>query len=103
MTFPGCKTEKHLPENPWKAWVIEQLIVWHIYEAAHETDPLKALGDLIDYEIKVALDPSVSSEAVKLRDHYLLELNCCKALISEQKALIMALRRDIEIMQDDGK
>ena len=49
--------------NPWKRAIIEGLIVSHILNATHETDPVRALADLIDWECKETLDPAVSEEA----------------------------------------
>lgn len=47
----------------WKTEVIDALVVNNIYVEAHETDPCKALRDLISWEAKIALDPKVSKEA----------------------------------------
>jgi hypothetical protein len=52
--------------NPWKSAVIEALIVNHIFRVSHESDPVRALADLVDWECKVALDPAVSKEAQEL-------------------------------------
>lgn len=49
-------------KNPWKASIINALIVNHIYTGRHDSEPIKAIADLIDWECKVALDPTVSSE-----------------------------------------
>jgi hypothetical protein len=43
--------------------VIDECVVCHIYTAAHETDPKKALLDAIMWNQKVALDPAVSEDA----------------------------------------
>ena len=55
-------------DGQWKAAVIEGLMVSHCYKAEHETDPRKALADLISWHVAVALDPCVSSDAVKLQN-----------------------------------
>lgn len=55
-------------DGPWKRVVIEKLIVSHCYKNAHEDDPEAAVNDLISWEVAVALDPCVSSDAVKLID-----------------------------------
>jgi len=55
-------------DGPWKAAVIDGLVVSHCIRAEHETNPRKALDDLISWHVAVALDPSVSSDAVKLLD-----------------------------------
>lgn len=46
--------------------VIEQLIVHHIYTAEHDTNPLKAIRDLMAINVAIALDPKVSSDAAAL-------------------------------------
>lgn len=55
-------------QNEWKEAVIEKLIVCHIYQKKHDDDPIGALNDLLSWEIKIALDPQVSSEAQALID-----------------------------------
>lgn len=57
-------------QNPWKRAIIHCLIINHILNARHETDPVRALADLIDWECKVALDPAVSEEARVLIEPY---------------------------------
>lgn len=51
---------------PWKTAVIEQLAVAHILTAEHESDPLKAIQDLLAYHADIAVDPRVSGAAAKL-------------------------------------
>lgn len=53
-------------DGPWKAAVIDQLVVSHIYSAKHETDPLKAVQDLQAYHADIAVDPRVSGAAARL-------------------------------------
>lgn len=50
----------------WKAVVLDGLVIAHIYREEHETDPRKALMDLVTWETQVALDPVVSMDAVNL-------------------------------------
>jgi len=54
--------------NPWADAVIDQLVVHHIYQAAHDTDPRKAVKDLLGISNSIALDPQVSSDAQALID-----------------------------------
>lgn len=68
-------------DGPWKRVVIEKLIVSHCYKNAHEDDPEAAVNDLISWEVAVALDPCVSSDAVKLLD---AEAEACHAIVSEE-------------------
>lgn len=54
-------------KNPWKSAIINELVVDHIYTVNHETDPRKALADVISWNCRVVLDPSVSKEARDLQ------------------------------------
>ena len=58
----------HFDGNPWKAELINELECSGIYKSAHENDPKKALTDAINWNVDVALDPAVSSDAKKLVD-----------------------------------
>lgn len=51
---------------PWKSAVIDQLVIAHILTAEHESDPLKAIQDLLAYHSDIAVDPRVSGAAAKL-------------------------------------
>lgn len=53
-------------DEKWKQAVISELMCCHIYNAAHENDPRKALHDAISWNVQVALDPQVSSDAQAL-------------------------------------
>lgn len=48
--------------------VIDALVNLHIYTTEHDTDPRKAIADLIETETNIALDPAVSSNARALID-----------------------------------
>lgn len=50
----------------WKEAVVDQCMVAH--SALYEDDPKKTLDTLIDWHVKVALDPQVSSDAQALID-----------------------------------
>jgi hypothetical protein len=54
--------------NEWKSAVIDELITSWAITAEHETNPRKAVQDAISWEVQVALDPMVSSDAQKLID-----------------------------------
>lgn len=56
--------------NPWKQAIINELAVSHVLHTDHETDPVRALAALVDYECKAALDPAVSKEAQALIEPY---------------------------------
>ena len=53
-------------DGPWKTAVIDQLVIAHILTAEHESDPLKALQDLLAYHTDIAVDPRVSGAAATL-------------------------------------
>lgn len=53
--------------NPWRDAVEDQLVVAHILNETH-SDPRKAVSDAIDWNVQVALDPQVSSDAQALID-----------------------------------
>jgi hypothetical protein len=55
-------------DGQWKEAVLNELIVGHIYQAKHETDPRKAIQDAISWNTEIALDPQVSSDAQALID-----------------------------------
>lgn len=70
-------------EGAWKDAVIDALVVGHIYRAEHESNPLKALSDLLAWETSIALDPAVSPDAkalieqgLNLRDRMVLCPTC---------------------------
>ena len=53
-------------DGPWKTAVIDQLVIAHILTAEHESDPLKAIQDLLAYHTEIAVDPRVSGAAATL-------------------------------------
>lgn len=55
-----------MTDNPWKDAVIDQLVIHHIYNDTHDSDPRKALQDLLQVNQDIALDPAVSGEAQAL-------------------------------------
>ena len=67
----------------WKDVVIEELITCGIYTNEHESDPKRAVKDLIACEIAMALDPLVSLEARKLLDT--VPETVTEAVLSERK------------------
>ena len=56
------------PPNPWAEAVIEQLIVYHALQPKHDSDPVKAVHDLLCISNEIALDPRVSAPAQALID-----------------------------------
>ena len=69
--------------NEWKNEIIEELVCAHIYQSIHEIDPKKALTDAINWNVDVALDPAVSSDAKKLVDKTVAS---CVEIINEYMA-----------------
>ena len=65
----GQKEFAKIAGGQWQEAVIEQLIIHHIYRAKHDSDPQKAINDLLCYSNQIALDPLVSSDAQALIDH----------------------------------
>jgi hypothetical protein len=53
-------------ERRWRDAVTDALVVSHIYRAEHDSDPRKAINDLLCWEAKIALDPAVSKDAAAL-------------------------------------
>jgi hypothetical protein len=53
-------------KNEWQEAIIDALVIRHIYKYEHENNPRKALNDILNWEVMVALDPLVSSEAQAL-------------------------------------
>lgn len=53
-------------KNDWQDVLIDALVVRHIYQAKHDTDPRGALNDILSWEVAVALDPKVSADAQAL-------------------------------------
>jgi hypothetical protein len=52
----------------WKQAIIDASVVGWVYTAEHETDPKKAINDLLCLERKMALDPAISPEVAALRE-----------------------------------
>lgn len=50
----------------WKTPLINEAICLHIYQKEHETNPQKVLNDVISWNVKMALDPAISSDAAEL-------------------------------------
>ena len=52
----------------WREAVIDALVTSWAYSAEHDTNPRKAIQDLLEREIAIALDPAVSRDAQALID-----------------------------------
>lgn len=69
-TKPEATIEEHttspsavVTSCAWKDAILDACIVDWILTAEHETDPRKAVNDLLAWQQKIALDPAVSKEA----------------------------------------
>lgn len=69
--------------DEWKNEIIEELVCAHIYQSIHEIDPKKALTDVINWNVEVALDPAVSADAKKLVD---ATVETCVEIINDHMA-----------------
>lgn len=65
VQLPNSKMRRKIE---FKDYVIDQLVVCGIYSKAHDYDAVKAVNDLINWSVQVALDPKVSEFAVKLQN-----------------------------------
>lgn len=54
--------------NPWRDAVLHELAVAHSLLSSHESNPRKAVQDAISWNVQVALDPLVSSDAKALME-----------------------------------
>lgn len=100
----ASRAEAEAP-NPWKEAVHDALVINWAFTAEHEDNPRKAVSDLIAQEVRMALDPLISSDAQALidrgraeaeplreqKDAAYLERNQCVALIARM-AVAMGLR-----------
>lgn len=69
--------------DEWKNEIIEELVCAHIYQSIHKIDPKKALIDVINWNVDVALDPAVSADAKKLID---ATVETCVEIINDHMA-----------------
>lgn len=82
--------------------VIDALVCACIYETAHETDPRKALNDLLVWDGNVALDPTVSTDARELIERNTAPLNATIASQAAQIAGLEAALTRIAAFDDEG-
>jgi hypothetical protein len=61
-------TELQIQLDAWKTAVLDAAIVDWVYTAEHETNPRKAINDLLAHQITLALDPAVSADAKAWQD-----------------------------------
>ena len=56
----------HPPRDEWREAVYDELVTTWTFSAENKDDPRKALQDIINWHVRVALDPAVSSDAQAL-------------------------------------
>ena len=56
----------HPPRNEWREAVHDELVTTWTLSAENKDDPRKALQDIINWHVRVSLDPAVSSDAQAL-------------------------------------
>lgn len=66
LEIRSCLERDLADAQEWREAVLNELIVAHIYNKEHDTNPRKAIHDAITWNCQVALDPAVSSDAQKL-------------------------------------
>ena len=86
VRLPNSKMRRRVE---FKDYVLDQLVVCGIYSKTHDCDAIKAVNDLINWHINVALDPKVSDLAVKLQNE------------AYQKAVDLCLDKDYPFDIDD--
>lgn len=81
-------------DNDFYNAVIDELVVCGIYSKEHDSNPRKAIQDIIEWNCDVALDPAVSSDAQTLvkkeRDE------CLKAVVE------VLTKRHVEYYNEDN-
>lgn len=83
-------------DNDFYNAVIDELVCCHIYSKDHDSNPRKAIQDIIKWNCDVALDPAVSSDAQALIDRGAkLERTAC--------ANLAAVLRDPRPASDPGR
>lgn len=75
----------------WKDAIIDAAVVDWIYTKEHDSDPRKAVNDLLCWQQKIALDPAVSKEAHDLHQRAEAAEADLSALRSERDKLRTAL------------
>lgn len=91
VTREAPVTSRPAREAPtdFKRYLIDQLVIYGIYQRAHENDPARALSDLVQWNVHVALDPAASSDAVRLQNQ------------AYQRAVDLCLNKDYPFNIDD--
>lgn len=86
VRLPNSKMRRKIE---FKDYVLDQLVVCGIYNKAHDYNAVKAVNDLISWNVQVALDPKVSSGAAKLQNE------------AYEKAVSLCLNKDYPFNIDD--
>ena len=86
------------PRNEWKEAVINELIVAHVYQKEHETNPRKAIQDAITWNCQVALDPAVSSDARALVERGLQQSQQAMSVPFNHRAAASEARQQAQVV-----
>ncbi len=78
--------------------LIDALVINHSYTAEHDTDPRKAVADLIAVETQIALDPAVSGDAQALIDRGRKEAEQENARLREALAEMTSAAEEASLM-----
>lgn len=78
--------------------VLDKLVTCHIYRKEHDDNPVKAVNDLIAWEVDVALDPLVSQRANDLLADY-HRLLCARLRVLNNKVDELTTKnKELEMM-----
>ena len=78
----------------WYTALDDALVVGWCWNKDHDTDPRKALNALVCANTRIALDPSVSEEAAKLRDTYLAERDELREQVAKLREALARIASD---------
>ena len=60
FVYTGSDWQRVVQPEKWQDAVIDELVICGIYCKEHDTDPRKAVSDLVHWHVSVALDPAVT-------------------------------------------
>ena len=86
--------------NMWKEAVVEQLVSIGIYNPSHDDDPVKAVANLLDWEIQTALDPKVSTPAQELYTQGVIDTTLLIADRLDHQTMVMKDHYEVRWIQE---
>lgn len=92
--------------QPWQDAIIDACVVDWILTKEHETDPRKAVNDLLAWQQQLALDPAISEPAAKLHTQIAeqtVEIERLRALVDAvgEKVCETALRLEKRVREKE--